>query len=83
VAVVFDPAQYRLARALIARHAGCELWYGPAQTSFDDPRLAELHDLAVQRATLEFVPHHAAGEPAFRQNAPLWDRLEELTVAQR
>lgn len=81
VAVVFDPAQYRLARALIAHNVECELWYGPALPA--PPEHEELDLLARERATLVFAPHHEPGEPAFRQNAPLWDRLEELRVARR
>lgn len=84
VVVVFHPAQYRLARALIGHHTECELWYGPVEASFDDDeRLAELDMLARERATLMFSPHGEAGEPAFRQNGALWDRLEELNVARR
>jgi hypothetical protein len=83
VTVVFHPAQYRLARALLGRHPGCELWYGPAAERFEERQLHELHALARQRAALTFSPHPVEGEPAFRLNAPLWDRLEELRVARR
>jgi hypothetical protein len=83
VAIVFHPAQYRLARALIGRNAGCELWYGPAETAFADPLDAEHDTLARQRAALLFSSGHDPAEPAFRANAELWDRLEELQVARR
>ena len=83
VLVVFHPVQYRLARALLARHRECELWYGPQDDRFEDERHAELDLLARERAALVFAPHAPPGEPAFRQNAELWDRLEELRVARR
>lgn len=47
--VVFDPAQYPLARAMLARYRDCELWYGPPAGAAGD-----LHELALARATLEF-----------------------------
>lgn len=83
VAIVFHPVQYRLARALIGRQSECELWYGPAEDSHDDEQLAELDMLARQRAAYVFSPAVEPGEPAFRLNAPLWDRLEALRVARR
>jgi hypothetical protein len=84
VAVVFHPRQYRLGRALIGRHMECELWYGPAESSYaGDEELEELDMLARQRAALVFDPHPKPGEPAFRSNASLWDRLEELNLARR
>lgn len=76
--VVLDAGQYRLARALVARHPGCELWYGP-----DPGASGELHDLALQRAERTFDPAGVPGTSAFRQNAELWDRLEELGIARR
>jgi hypothetical protein len=63
VVVIFHPLQYPLARAIVGRSDGCELWYGrwdryerahvagPAMRA----RLEELHSLAAQRAELIFV----------------------------
>lgn len=63
VLAIFHPLQYQLARAVIARCPGCELWYGrwdryehaydasPAQRA----RLEELHALAAERSSLTFV----------------------------
>jgi hypothetical protein len=81
VVVLFDTLHYPLGRALAARSEGCELWYGVPDEPEDD-RLAFMHDLASQRATLRFGPGDPA-EPAFRHNGPLWDRLEELGIARR
>ena len=81
VVVLFDALHYPLARALVARNEGCELWYGGGAEP-EDVRLAVLHELATNRAALRFggAP---ADEPAFRRNAPLWDRLEKLGLARR
>lgn len=79
VVVVYAPAQYPLARALLARAKEGELWYLPPGEV--DDRDVVIHDLAVQRASLVLEP---SGETvAFRRNAPLWDRLEELGLARR
>jgi hypothetical protein len=83
VTVVFHPAQYLLARALIGRNRECELWYGPADGAYDTDRLRELDLLARERAELEFSPHAQNGLPAFQQNTDLWDRLEQLRIARR
>ncbi len=79
VVVVFEPLQYRLARAIVGRHEGCELWYGAADAGSEPV----LHDLAVARAALRFSWPGPAGEAAFRSNALLWDRLEQLGIARR
>jgi glycosyltransferase involved in cell wall biosynthesis len=63
VVVIFHPLQYQLARALIARSPGAELWYGRwdrYEEAYDaGPRLRErlrtLHDLAAQRSALTFA----------------------------
>ncbi len=63
VVVIFHPLQYPLARALVARNAGAELWYGRwdrYEEAYDAgpalrARLAELHELAASRAALTFV----------------------------
>lgn len=61
--VIFHPFQYPLARALLARHPRCELWYGRwdrYEHAYDaSPRLrariGELHEQAAARAALTFV----------------------------
>lgn len=85
VAVILDPAQYPLARALIARHRDCELWYGsPPAADIAGQELRDLHDLAVQRATLRFDPAPPGQDQGAHQaNEALWDRLEELNIARR
>jgi glycosyltransferase involved in cell wall biosynthesis len=63
VVAIFHPLQYPLARALLIRHPGCELWYGRwdrYEHAYDAGprlrgRLAELHELAAQRSALTFV----------------------------
>jgi hypothetical protein len=62
--VLFDPRQYRLARALLAIHPDAELWYGGGASG-------TLHELAAERAVLRFAE---GDEPA------LWDRMERLGV---
>jgi hypothetical protein len=67
VVVIFHPLQYQLARALIGRSPGAELWYGRwdryerAHVAGEPmrARLQELHELAAQRSELTFV---ASGE---------------------
>lgn len=84
VVVVLHPLQYRLARALIARHAGCELWYAPGDASFEAGTPADLDALARERAAFSFDPSPPGpGEAAFQCNAPLWERLEGLGIARR
>ena len=61
--VIFHPFQYPLARALMGRHPGCELWYGRWDryeraldaSERDRARLDELHEQAAQRSSLTFV----------------------------
>jgi hypothetical protein len=68
---VFDPAQYPLARALLAEHPGAELWYG-------GDACGELHEAAAVRAALRF-----GGEPdgpVRERNRPLWARMEALGI---
>ena len=60
---IFHPFQYPLARAILARNPGCELWYGRwdrYERAFDAgprdlARLEELHGLAAARSNLTFV----------------------------
>jgi hypothetical protein len=63
--VLFDPLQYRLARALMSIHPDAELWYGGEATG-------TLHELAAERATLRF---DTAGDLR-----PVWERMERLGV---
>ena len=60
--VIFHPAQYPLARALLTQLPECELWYGRvSRPEADAPegavrdRLHELHVMAAERAALTFV----------------------------
>lgn len=85
VLVLYHPEQYRLARALQARHEGAELWYFPAnpdefvsQGPSRPDELRELEGLARSRATPERT---AAPEPASAlAGSPLRRRLQELGV---
>ena len=70
--VVFDAAQYPLARALLAEHPEAELWYGGR----DDA--GELHAAASSRAAVRFGGEPAA--PARERNRPLYERMERLGV---
>jgi hypothetical protein len=69
--VVYDPAQYPLARALLAEHPEAELWYGGG--SGDD-----LHEAAAARAALRFGGEPDA--PVRERNRPLWERMEALGI---
>jgi len=71
--VVFDAAQYPLARALLAEHAEAELWYGGAGPG-------ELHEAAAARAALRFGAEGAARASARELNRPLWERMEALGI---
>src|SRR3954469_3633722 len=63
VVAIFHPFQYPLARALLDRHKGSELWYGRwdrYEEAYDahgrtKARLDELHRLASERSALTFV----------------------------
>jgi hypothetical protein len=85
VVALLDPGQYLLARAILTRHAQSELWYAAAEPATeDDPRLRDLHRLALDRAALRFDPSPPApGQAPHQPNDPLWSRLEELGVARR
>ena len=75
VLVLIGPAQYPLARALLARLPDAELWYAPAEGD-DDAR-------ARERATFVFSAEDDPAVGAFQANGELWDRLEALGVARR
>jgi hypothetical protein len=63
VIVIFHPFQYPLARALLDRYPGSELWYGRwdrYEEAYDadgrtKARLKELHELSADRSDLTFV----------------------------
>ena len=69
-AVMFHPLQLPLARALMARNPGCELWYARwdrYEDAYDANRrlrrrLAELHQDAADRATLTFAASERLAE---------------------
>jgi hypothetical protein len=69
VVVIFHPFQYPLARALLDRHPGAELWYGRwdrYEEAYDadgrtKERLQELHELAAERSSLTFVASEELG----------------------
>lgn len=77
VFVLYHAAQYRLARAMLARYTEAELWYVCDEAaSLDD--LAELDQLARERATPArlLAPDPASAVPG----APLRLRLQELGI---
>ncbi len=56
VLVIFDPAQYPLARGLLQLLPHCELWYEhSAPIAPGDARTAELHGMAAERAKVRFL----------------------------
>ena len=70
--VVFDAAQYPLARALLAEHPEAELWYGGDGGG-------DLHEAAAP------APRCASGatrpaRAARERNRPLWERMEALGI---
>lgn len=81
VIVLYDPDQYRLARALLARYDGAELWYlrrepsDGAEGEEPDPDWLELDRLALERAgpPNTFTATEAAEEP-------LRERLRETGI---
>jgi hypothetical protein len=92
VVILYDPLQTMLGLGLLAHHPGAELWYlraGEARTESApklQSRIADLDELARQRAALEISLDDLAPLPPqrtwFEANDPLWDRLEELDIAQ-
>jgi hypothetical protein len=72
--VLYDAAQYPLARALVAANRDAELWYGGGGRG-------GLHEAAAARAALTFTPAPlAAGERARERNRPLFERMESLGI---
>lgn len=81
--IIFGPLQYPLARALIAIHAGCELWYVPAAGPPEGSRgrrerIEELHIQAGARATLYFDLDTLTAQERFPASG--WARLESLGI---
>ena len=81
--VLYNPAQYRLARALLGQHEQAELWYiPPAGGGLHDAHpadileLPELDDLARQQAVATLVP---ASDGSVDDDA-LRSRLRELGI---
>lgn len=76
VVVLYDALQLPLAQGLLLRWEGAELWR------------AETVPEATLQAPFAFDPGDAAGlgddaaADAFDRNAPLWERLEQLGVAE-
>jgi hypothetical protein len=56
---IFDPRQYRLARALLTIHPDAELWYGGEETG-------PMHELAAARAAMRFRDVRALWGPMER-----------------
>ena len=72
--VLFDAAQYPLARALVASHPDAELWYAEGGQG-------GLHDAAAARAALRFpLTPLGPGETARARDRPLWERMEALGI---
>jgi hypothetical protein len=82
--VVYGPAEYPLARALIARHPDAELWYhewagAPDAAPRQRERLEELDDHCAFRAELRFSVDPADPDP-HAANGARWARLESLGI---
>jgi hypothetical protein len=68
--LIAHPLQYPLARALMAAHPGCELWYwrwDRYEEAYDAPprmrqRLKALHELALERSALTFAVSDALAD---------------------
>ena len=68
--MIAHPLQYPLARGLIARHEGCELWYwrwDRYEEAYDAPprmkeRLKALHERALERSSLTFAVSEALAD---------------------
>ena len=74
--VLYHPAQYPLARAILARHDGAELWYVPPVSGSLDDAEREADTLARDRAARILDP--AADGTV--DDAPLRERLTELGI---
>jgi hypothetical protein len=83
VLVLYDPRQYPLARALVARYQRAELWYlrpDPEQLPAGEPSedLSDLDQLATERAGHSRVISQTADAADLRE--PLRLRLRELEI---
>lgn len=78
VLVLYHPAQYPLARALLAVHGQAELWYFQPDPDTLDPELIGFDELARTRAARVLVVA-VDGDPRV-DNRPLRERLIELDV---
>lgn len=89
LALLYDPAQYPLARGLLAYHQQLELWYAPSPA--DGPRpaaqseAAELREVQELREFDQLAREHAVGlletaADGSLDDMPLRLRLEELEV---
>ena len=78
VIVLYDPSQYRLARAISARYERAEVWYLRADDVADGGELSELDQLARERAaeTRSISTPEALGEAEHALRL----RLRELGV---
>lgn len=77
--VLYDPAQYPLARALRGRYEDLELWYVPPAAPLSDGDLRDFDQLARDHAIRTLARGaDAAVDPA--QAAGLRERLRELGV---
>ena len=94
VVILYDPVQALIALGLLARNPGAELWYLRGAEDGDEAerspklreRIEELEELVQRRADLVVsIDELAPTGPErswFDANEPLWDRLEELDIAQ-
>jgi hypothetical protein len=92
VVIVYDPLQALLGVGLLARHPDAELWYvRPRETEAGanpklEQRIASLDEVARTRAALEVSIDDLGPLPPqrtwFAANERLWDRLEELEIAE-
>jgi hypothetical protein len=83
VVMIFSALQYPLARALIAEHPECELWYAPEDAEPEKSRrrrerLQELDIAANERAALRFSVAQLLEQERFPGTG--WARLERLGV---
>jgi hypothetical protein len=92
VVIIYNPLQTMMGLGLLARHREAELWYVRAASEPTDvepkleQRIAELDEAARKRAVLDITVDDLAPLPPertwFEANELLWDRLEELEIAQ-
>jgi hypothetical protein len=76
--VLYEPGQYRLARALLARYEQSELWYVRPPDPGTAGDLEELDRLAAERATDERIIDPDIASAQF--GSPLRLRFQELGI---